>query len=252
MSERRATPDASPEDNRSMPLHRAVTADEMPREKLMGRGRKVLTDEELLAIFLRTGIHGCNVLELAEKLKRRAGSLTALGKLEASEIMDLVKGIGPAKAATLAAVFELGKRAVQEAPELKRLATPDDVYKLMAEELRYEAQEHFCVLSLNVRHEVIHRAHIAIGTLSRVILHPRDVFRDPIRHSAVCIILVHNHPSGNPMPSAQDIELTQRLVQAGQTLLIPVEDHVIIGTESRNEERLPYYSFRKEGRIPGS
>ena len=108
------------------------------------------------------------------------------------------------------------------------------------------------MLSLNVRHEVIHRAHIAIGTLSRVILHPRDVFRDPIRHSAVCIILVHNHPSGNPTPSAQDIELTQRLVQAGQTLLIPVEDHVIIGTESRNEERLPYYSFRKEGRIPGS
>lgn len=234
---------------RGEPLRRAVSPDEMPREKLVRRGRKALTDEELIAIFLRTGLPGCHVLELARQIKRRAGSLTALGKLEASEIMELVKGIGPAKATALAAVFELGKRAVQEAPEMKRIEKPEDVYNLMADDLRYEVQEHFCVLSLNARNEVIHNSHIAVGTLSRVVLHPRDVFRDPIRHGAMRIILAHNHPSGNPEPSSQDVELTERLVQAGQTLLIPVADHVIIGIRSSHGDRKPYYSFREEGKI---
>ncbi len=231
----------------SATLRGSLSADELPREKLIAHGRKILSDEELLAIFLRTGLHGCNVLELARQLKKRAGSLTALGRLEASEIMELVKGIGPAKAATLAAVFELGRRAVQEAPEVYKISEPSDVYDLMAEQLRYEMQEHFCVLSLNLRNEVIHRSSIAMGTLSRVILHPRDVFRDPIRHSAARIVLVHNHPSGDPSPSRQDIELTEKLAKAGHTLLIPVEDHVIIGTASG--EREPFYSFKKAGRL---
>ena len=228
-------------------LRDSVSPVEMPREKLMARGRKALTDEELLAIFLRTGLRGCNVLELARQLKQHAGSLTALGRLEATEIMELVKGIGPAKAATLAAVFELGKRALQESPELHQITGPLDVYELMANELRYEMQEHFCVLSLNQRNEVIHRSSIAIGTLSRVTIHPRDVFRDPIRRAAARIVLVHNHPSGNPAPSQQDIELTERLQNAGQIMAIPVEDHVIIGTKGVNRE--PFYSFRLAGRL---
>ncbi len=228
-------------------LRSSVSPGEMPREKLMARGRKTLTDDELLAIFLRTGLRGCNVLDLARQLKQRAGSLTALGRLEAVEIMELMKGIGPAKAATLAAVFELGKRALQESPELNRITKPQDVYELMANELRYEMQEHFYVLSLNMRNEVIHRSSVATGTLSRVTLHPRDVFRDPIRHAAARIVLVHNHPSGNPAPSQQDMELTERLQRAGQIMAIPVEDHVIIGTKGADRE--PFYSFRLAGKL---
>lgn len=242
------TPHADSRECLSQTLHSCVSAEERPREKLIAHGRKTLSDEELIAIFLRTGLPGCNVLELARQLKRSAGSLTALGRLEASEIAKLERGIGPAKAATLAAVFELGKRAVQEAPENRKISGPRDVYNLMAGELRYEVQEHFYVLSLNVRNEVIHRSSIACGTLTRVTLHPRDVFRDPIRHSAARIVLVHNHPSGNPSPSREDISLTERLVSAGQLLLIPVEDHVIIGTEG--EERDPFYSFRQAGHLP--
>lgn len=221
-----------------------LAEDERPREKLIQRGRAALSDEELIAIFLRTGLRGCNVLELAARLKRAAGSLTALGSMEAREIAKCCKGIGSAKAATLAAVFELGQRAVRE--NLKRIdmGTPSAVYEYLAGELRYEQQEHFIALMLDSRRHLIRRCTISKGTINRTMVHPRDVFREAITSNAASIILAHNHPSGDVSPSKLDRELTRELINAGDAMHIPITDHLIIGTGST-----PYYSFREHGFI---
>lgn len=226
-----------------------MAIDDRPREKLLSKGRSVLSDEELIAIFLRTGLKGCNVLELAARLKRAAGSLTALGRMEAREITQCCKGIGSAKAATLAAVFELGHRAVKEQLTREDMSTPAAVYEYLAGDLRYEQQENFVVLMLDTRRHLIRRCNISKGTLNRTMVHPRDVFREAIICNACSVILAHNHPSGDPSPSKPDRELTRELINAGHAIHIPVLDHIIIGT-NRDTSTLPYYSFREHGFIP--
>ena len=221
-----------------------MAEDERPREKLIQRGRAALSDEELIAIFLRTGLKGCNVLELAARLKRAAGSLTALGRMEAREITQCCKGIGSAKAATLAAVFELGHRAVKESMVREDMSNPSAVYDYLAGDLRYEQQEIFVVLMLDTRRRLIRRSNISKGTLNRTMVHPRDVFREAIISNAGSIILAHNHPSGDPTPSKPDRELTRELISAGNVLHIPILDHIIIGAGST-----PFYSFREKGLI---
>ncbi len=218
-----------------------------PREKLTRLGRSVLSDEELIAIFLRTGLHGCNVLELAALLKQRAGSLAALGSMEAADINALCKGIGPAKAATLAAVFELGQRAVRESYTARPMADAATVYHYLAGQLRYEEQEILQVLLLDSRHCLMRSVPLYRGTLTRLIIHPRDVFREAIRHNASSIIIVHNHPSGDPAPSKPDEHFTQEVVEAGKLLRLPVLDHIIIGAPATNRPK-PYYSFREAGK----
>ena len=225
-----------------------LNAEELPREKLLQKGRAALSDEELIALFLRTGIKGCNVLELAARLKKAAGSLTALGRMEAGEITRCCKGIGAAKAATLAAVFELGHRAVKEQLNKVDMSNPSVVYQYLAGDLRYEKQENFVVLLLDTRRHLIRRITISKGTLNRTMVHPRDVFRDAIIGNASSIILAHNHPSGDPAPSKPDRELTRELLQAGSALHIPILDHIIIGTESAASP-CPYFSFREHGLI---
>ncbi len=233
------------EDDATAPLQmRDMKEDDRPREKLVRLGRAMLTDEELIALFLRTGLHGCNVLELAGQLKRRAGSLAALGGMEAADIHKLCKGIGPAKAATLAAVFELGRRAAQEAYAALPMADAATVYHYLSGELRYEEQENLIALLLDARHCLLRRVTLYRGTLTRLIVHPRDVFREAIRHNASAFIIVHNHPSGDPAPSRLDESLTTELVEAGKMLRIPVLDHVIIGSPADNRPK-PYYSFRE-------
>ncbi len=227
---------------------RDMRADDRPREKLLRLGRSMLTDEELIALFLRTGLHGCNVLELAALLKRRAGSLAALGAMEAADINKLCKGIGPAKAATLAAVFELGQRAVQESYAARPMADAATVYHYLAGELRYEEQENLCVLLLDSRRCLLRRVSLYRGTLTRLIVHPRDVFREAIRYNASSVLIVHNHPSGDPTPSKADEQLTQELAEVGRLLRMPVMDHVIIGSPADNRPK-PYYSFREAGRM---
>lgn len=224
-------------------------AEDRPREKLILKGRSALSDEELIAIFLRTGLQGCNVLELAGKLKRAAGSLTALGRMEAREISRCCKGIGTAKAATLAAVFELGHRAVKEEVVRLDMRTPENVYRYLAGELRYEQQEHFIVLLLDTHRHLIKRCTISKGTINRTIVHPRDIFRDAILCNASSIILAHNHPSGDSTPSKLDRELTRNLVIAGESLHIPIIDHIIIGTIT-SDGSPTYYSFREHGLMP--
>ncbi len=226
---------------------RDMREDDRPREKLLRLGRSMLTDEELIAIFLRTGLHGCNVLELATLLKRRAGSLAALGGMEAADINKLCKGIGPAKAATLAAVFELGQRAVTESMAARPMADASTIYQYLAGELRYEEQENLLILLLDSHHCLLRRVSLYRGTLTRIIIHPRDVFREAIRHNASSIIVVHNHPSGDPTPSKSDETLTREIVEAGKLLRLPVLDHVIIGSPASNRPK-PWFSFREAGR----
>lgn len=218
----------------------------LPREKIMHEGRSSLTDEELIALFLRTGMKGCHVLELAALLKKRAGSLAALGRMETADILALCKGIGPAKAATLAAVFELGHRAAREAQRFLCLKSAEAVYERLVDEMRFLNQEHMVVLMLNARHELIRRVDVGQGTLTRVVLHARDVFREAVRQSAHCIILAHNHPSGHPEPSSMDKTLTANIESAGELLGIPLMDHVIIGAP-QGDGKPPYFSFREHG-----
>lgn len=221
---------------------------ERPREKLLLKGRSALSDEELIAIFLRTGLKGCNVLQLAARLKHAAGSLTALGRMEASEITRCCKGIGSAKAATLAAVFELGHRATKESLTRQDLSDPGTVYEYLAGDLRYEKQELFVVLMLDTHRHLIRRSNISRGTMNRTTVHPRDVFREAIISNAASVIVAHNHPSGDPTPSKLDRELTRTLIDAGETILIPVLDHIIIGTQNSSGSA-PYFSFRQHGLI---
>lgn len=221
----------------------------LPREKLMRHGRSCLTDEELIAIFLRTGLHGCNVLELASLLKQRAGSLEALVSMEASDISSLCKGIGPAKAATLAAVFELGQRAVREQQSRRKMDHPQAVYDYLSAELRFEQQENLIVLLLDVRRRLMRSIHVGKGTMTRVVTHPRDIFRQAIRLNANSIVLAHNHPSGDPTPSRPDRELTTEIAKAAEILRIRLLDHVIIGAPAEGRA-LPFFSFRDSGLLP--
>lgn len=227
---------------------RDMNKKDLPRERLLREGRRALTDEELIAIFLRTGVHGCNVLEVAARLKRAAGSLAVLGRWDAAEIMESVKGIGPAKAATLAAVFELGQRAVKEELAQQEITTAQQVYDLLAGELRFESVENLIVLLLDTHRRLLRRVNLGRGTLTNVMTHPRNIFREAVVHHAAGFILVHNHPSGRPVPSKADDKLTESVAAAAKIMCIPLVDHVIIGSPSEGREQ-PFYSYRDLGRF---
>ncbi len=227
-------------------LHEKMQPQDMPRERLIRCGRTSLSDEELIAIFLRTGIHGRNVLEMAQQIKEEAGSLEQLGRMEAVDIMQQCKGIGPAKAATLAAAFELGMRAVHEEIRPTSITMAEDVYRYFSGGLRFTTQEGMHVLLLDAHNHLIRCVQTGLGTLTRVIAHARDIFRDAVRYSASRIILVHNHPSGDPTPSQMDRELTAEVAKAGEVLRIPLADHIVIGSP-RKEGGSPFFSFREHG-----
>lgn len=239
-----------PADNKpeSVKLLDTVPADELPREKLFLHGRRALSDEELIAIFLRTGMQGCNVLQLAALVKKAAGSLADLGQMEAADILNLVKGIGKAKAATLAAGFELGQRATRDRMQRCDMSSAASVYEYLVGELRFESQEVLCVLLIDARRRLIRVERVATGTLTRMITHARNVFSPAIRYNACKIILAHNHPSGNTSPSEQDRALTRAIAEAGHILGIPLMDHVIIGAAD-NDFACPYFSFAEHGLI---
>lgn len=225
-----------------------MAVESRPREKMLQKGRAALSDEELIAIFLRTGLRGCNVLELAARLKRSAGSLVALGRMEASEIMQCCKGIGAAKAATLAAVFELGHRVVAEELQREVMDQPETVYRYLSAEMLQHTQEVLVVLLLDAKRRLIRKCHVAKGTAGMLVSHPRDIFREAINSNAHAIVLAHNHPSGDPTPSRVDKELTRTVADAAEVLHIRFIDHVIIGSLG-NGRSLPYYSFASHGLI---
>ena len=200
--------------------------DERPRERLIRYGPKHLSTAELLAIVMRVGTREENALELAKKLLEKY-NLPALSK---SDVIELRKtlGIGDAKACQIVASFELGRRLLtyESKPPIR---TPQDVADMFMSELRYLKKEIFKGVYLDTKNRVIADETVSMGSLNTNIVHPREVFKKAIEKSAASIILVHNHPSGDPTPSNEDIELTKRMREAGNLLGIEVFDHVIIG-----------------------
>ncbi|TCP68566.1 DNA replication and repair protein RadC [Baia soyae] len=215
--------------NDSQLLMRDVPADERPRERMIQLGAEHLSNAELIALLLRTGSRGESVLALAQRLLIGTNGLR---NLHGSSLQELTKirGIGEAKAIQILAGIEIGKRLVKHRrEELVSIQNPETVAEYLMEDLRYLPQEHFVCLYLNVKNKIIHKKDIFIGGLNSSIVHPRDIFREGIRYNAASIICAHNHPSGDPTPSPEDLMVTQRLIEAGDLVGIEVVDHIIIG-----------------------
>lgn len=203
-------------------------------------GAEKLSNAELLAILLRTGCRDETAVHLAERVLYHAGGLRSLPGCTLEEL-QVLKGIGLAKAVQIKAAVELGKRmaaAVHEGGS--SLTSPGDVAGLLMETMRYYSKEYFKIVLLNTKNQVISIEDVSVGSLNSSIVHPREIFNLPVKKSAASVILVHNHPSGDPTPSREDLEVTGRLVEAGKILGIDVLDHVIIG-----ERR--YLSMKEEG-----
>ena len=203
---------------------------EKPREKLLRDGPETLSTVEVLAVILCTGTRSKSVMDLAgELLTMDPRGIRYLAECSPEELME-VTGMGTAKACVLMAALELGKRLSSlPAEERVRIKCPDDIAQLFLERLRYEKKEHFKCLLINSRGEILEENEISIGDLNSSTSHPREAFGAAIRRSAGSVAFVHNHPSGDPAPSAADIDSTRRLVEAGHLLGIPVIDHIIIG-----------------------
>jgi len=207
----------------------ALPSTERPRERLWSLGPAALTTAELLAVLIGTGKGGRNVLEVAGWLLELSdGSLRRLAQRPRSELLR-ADGIGPTKAARLAAAFELGARlAREERPALPRIREPDDVVRLFGGRLRDLQVEEFHLLALDSQSQVLREVLVTRGLLNSSLVHPREVFRAAIVEAAAGIIVVHNHPSGDPTPSAEDRAVTRQLAEAGRLLDLPLYDHVVI------------------------
>jgi len=221
-----------------------LPSQQKPREKLLQRGFDALTDAEALAILLRTGIRGCNVVELAEELLRKYGNLAHLSRCSVAELSEL-KGVGPAKALHLAAAFGLGARLVAEQAASAPLDKPETIYQMLGTEMRILDRESLRSVLLDARCRLIAVTEVSRGTLNESLAHPREIFKPAISHSAYCFVLVHNHPSGDPAPSESDIRLTRRVSESAQILQIRFLDHIIVGTPQQN--RPGYFSFKEAG-----
>jgi DNA repair protein RadC len=215
---------------------------EMPRERMARLGSHALSNAELIAVLLGTGSTGESVLNLSQRLLSRIGNLRKLLDMSLEELMA-IKGIGMVKSIQLLAAAELGRRVAKTTPEERwTIRSPEDVAELMMEEMRYLTQEHFVCLFLNTKNQVIGRNTIFIGSLNSSIVHPREVFKEAIRRSSAAIICLHNHPSGDPTPSKEDIDVTKRLIEGGRILGIDVLDHIVIGDAK-------YSSLKNKGYI---
>ena len=225
------------------PLYRAlreIAEDERPRERLLKHGADTLSDSELVAILLGTGRKGENVVDLARSMLDAFGGLPNMVR---SDVRALQKrpGLGPAKATQLAAAFELGRRAhaldVRDRPDM---SAPESVFALLGGRLAYRPKEEFHVLAVDGRARLLGSASIMTGTINHLTVRPAEVFREAIMNDASGIIVVHNHPSGDPRPSPEDIQTTRTIRAAGKLLDVDVLDHVIIG-QGR------FFSMKREG-----
>lgn len=215
-----------------------------PREKLLEQGPESLSDAELLAIVLRTGdgTSGRTALDHARQLLKKYKHFRNLASVAATELCD-IKGIGLAKAASVQAVMEISRRyATEKFSQGKAFCRSEDVFAHFHQRLRDKKKESFFTLLLDSKNRIIREELISEGTLTSSLVHPREAFTPAIRESATSLILVHNHPSGDPTPSREDEEVTRRLVEGGKLLGISVLDHIIIGQES-------YYSFADRGKL---
>ena len=221
---------------------RDLPENERPRERLAQRGENALNKSVLLAILLRVGIEGMSAVDLGKELLVRFEGLRGLHTASFEELCE-VKGMGPAKAAQIKAAIELGYRMQQESEETKpRFSKPEDVDRYMHHLLGEKRREELWVLALNTRNQLIRKQQLYKGTINHSSARMAEIMEIPIRARAAVIILVHNHPSGDPKPSAEDIRFTEELVRAGQLMDIGVLDHIIIGKDS-------FSSIRQLGQV---
>ncbi len=230
---------------RGWPTSEPLPESERPRGRLLRMGAEALSDAEVLAILLRVGYAstGETALDQAQALLRRFGSLRRLDAAPVSQLRR-VPGIGPAKAAGVKAALELGKRLSAE--PLRRgavLRSSRDVYRHYRPRMIGALRETFWVVLLDVKNRILGDAKVSEGSLSSAVVHPRDVFRPAVAESAAAVILVHNHPSGDPTPSAEDVAITRRLREAGDVMGVKVLDHVVVGGDA-------YTSFVERGLLP--
>ena len=218
--------------NKSFTIH-DLPLSERPRERLFKLGSEALSAQEILALILGRGIKGESVIDTSHKLLRQFGNLKGVADASIEELTQ-TKGIGLAKAAQIKAALELSKRleaGVDETPK-PVLKSPEDVVSAVRSQLKGKKKEHFVVLCLDTRNRLINRSQVSIGSLDTSIVHPREVFKEAISSSAASVIFVHNHPSGDPEPSREDIELTKRLAKVGEIIGIDVLDHIIVCDKS--------------------
>jgi DNA repair protein RadC len=223
---------------------REMPPGERPREKLAAHGASALTDPELLAILLRTGVAGTNVIEVARNLLAKYGSLSGLSRCTVEELSH-ERGVKLAKAVQLVAAFGLGQRLARETLTKQKLDSPEVIHALVGAEMRMLRKESLRVVLLDTRYHLIRTEEVSLGSINESIAHPRDVFRPAVISSAYAVIVVHNHPSGDASPSQTDHSLTRRLAEAAELLQIKLLDHIIIGAPT--EGNPGYFSFKEAG-----
>jgi DNA repair protein RadC len=226
--------------SKSFTIH-DLPKDERPRERLVKFGEQALSAQELLQLILGRGVAGESVAITAQKLLSQFGSLQKLAEASIEELSS-IKGIGLAKAAQIKAAFEIGRRVSTQTPSYKskELTDPEKVYQLIKSKLKDYHKEHFYIIALNSRNYSV--AEVSIGSLNASIVHPREVFAEAIKNKAASVIFAHNHPSGDPEPSEDDLLLTKKLVESGKILGIEVFDHIIVAKDS-------FFSFKNKGLI---
>lgn len=221
--------EAEQQEVRYIPMIRDMAEHDRPRERLCKVGAEVLSTAELLAIVLRSGTQGENVLRMAERLLIQFDNLPGLARASIAEL-TVARGVGEAKAAEIKAALEIGRRLVASAPEERpRVATPDDAFHLLKSEMMFLEQEHLRLILLDTRNRVLRTPTIYVGSLNTSVIRVGELFRAAIRENAAALIVAHNHPSGDPTPSPEDITVTRQLVQAGKLLDVDVLDHIVIG-----------------------
>ncbi|MGE7605286.1 RadC family protein [Peribacillus frigoritolerans] len=221
-------------------LIRDYPKEERPRERFLQDGPQSLSNQELLALLLRTGSREESVLQLSGRLINSFKGMRLLKEASVEELI-VIKGIGEAKAIQILASVELGRR-INNLNDQDRyvIRSPEDGANYCMEEMRFLSQEHFVCLYLNTKNQVLQKTTVFIGSLNASIVHPREVFKEAFKRSAASIICLHNHPSGDPSPSREDIEVTKRLVECGKIIGIEVLDHIIIGEHK-------YVSLKEKG-----
>jgi DNA repair protein RadC len=219
-----------------------MPAGERPVEKLFSHGKATLSNSELIGILLGSGTREASAVSLADEIISAAGGLRGLSELDCEDLVR-IRGIGPRKAATIVCALELGRRVATESGKQKMcVRSPGSLADLFMEDMRYAHKEYFKVLMLNVKLEIIGLETVSVGELSGAPVHPRESFEPAIRKGAAAVCFAHNHPSGDPTPSDDDLKITRRLMECGDLLGIRVLDHIIIGDGV-------YSSLKEEGYI---
>ncbi len=224
-----------------------IPINQRPREKLSQYGASALNNAELISLFVSTGNRSRSAIDIGRSLLSKYGGLGALGTMPAG-ILAQEAGIGPAKAAALAAAYELGARVAREQINSATLDRPEEIYQYFAPQLQHLSHEQVIVVSLDTRLRHVSTNVISIGTVNEAHAHPREILRPVITRAAYAFILIHNHPSGDPSPSRADFRVTEQIVKAAEIMQIQLVDHVIVGRAEVG--RQPWYSFKESGHIP--